>query len=153
MLRSTMKTVSAPASRSFRGSLPHPTQPLCCFVFGVAAASRNTRFQGPATALPGPNFAPADGASFAWRLPSYLVSAGEQRRRHLEAEQLRGSSGCDQSQQGSPYSITSSARTINVIGTWSPIALAALRLMITSNFVGCSTGRLEGLAPRRILST
>src|SRR5262249_23712713 len=29
MLRSTMKTVSAPASSSFRGSLPHPTQPLC----------------------------------------------------------------------------------------------------------------------------
>ena len=29
MLRSTMKTVSAPASSSFRGSLPHPTQQLC----------------------------------------------------------------------------------------------------------------------------
>src|SRR5262245_54090817 len=51
------------------------------------------------------------------------------------------------------HSITSSARTINAIGTCSPIALAALRLMISSNFVGCSTGRLEGLAPRRILST
>src|SRR5512133_2977243 len=45
------------------------------------------------------------------------------------------------------HSITSSARTINAIGTWSPIALAALTLMISSNFVGCSTGRLEGLAP------
>jgi len=29
MLRSTMKTVSAPAASSFRGSLPHPTHPLC----------------------------------------------------------------------------------------------------------------------------
>ena len=29
MLRSTMKTVSAPAISSFRGSLPHPTQRLC----------------------------------------------------------------------------------------------------------------------------
>src|SRR6516162_1030357 len=29
MLRSTMKTVSAPAISSFRGSLPHPTHPLC----------------------------------------------------------------------------------------------------------------------------
>jgi len=29
MLRSTMKTVSAPAISSFRGSLPHPTQQLC----------------------------------------------------------------------------------------------------------------------------
>src|SRR5215467_2305750 len=47
------------------------------------------------------------------------------------------------------HSITSSARTINVIGTWSPIALAALRLRISSNFVGCSIGRLEGLAPAK----
>jgi hypothetical protein len=29
MLRSTMKTVSAPTSSSFRGSLPHPTHQLC----------------------------------------------------------------------------------------------------------------------------
>jgi hypothetical protein len=28
VLRSTIRTVSAPASSSFRGSLPHPTQPL-----------------------------------------------------------------------------------------------------------------------------
>jgi hypothetical protein len=63
--------------------------------------------------------------------------------------------GTSRPQGGHPphHSITSSARTINVIGTWSPIALAALRLMISSNLVGCSTGRLEGLAPRRILST
>src|SRR4249920_1936324 len=29
MLRSIMTTISAPAVSSFRGSLPHPTQPLC----------------------------------------------------------------------------------------------------------------------------
>src|SRR5262245_35918138 len=29
MLRSTMSTVSAPAVSSFRGSITHPTQPLC----------------------------------------------------------------------------------------------------------------------------
>ena len=29
MLRSTISTVSAPANSSFRGLLPHPTQPLC----------------------------------------------------------------------------------------------------------------------------
>src|SRR6202011_3889766 len=29
MLRSTITTVSAPASSSFRGSITHPTQPLC----------------------------------------------------------------------------------------------------------------------------
>src|SRR5258708_5522632 len=32
-------------------------------------------------------------------------------------------------------------------------ALAAVRLKTSSNLVGCSTGRLLGLAPRRILST
>jgi hypothetical protein len=32
-----MITVSAPASSSFRGSLPHPTQPCVRFVFGVTA--------------------------------------------------------------------------------------------------------------------
>src|SRR5437870_9476636 len=29
MLRSTITTVSAPANSSFRGSITHPTQPLC----------------------------------------------------------------------------------------------------------------------------
>src|SRR4249919_2983310 len=29
MLRSTIRTVSAPANSSFRGSITHPTQPLC----------------------------------------------------------------------------------------------------------------------------
>ena len=35
----------------------------------------------------------------------------------------------------------------------SPRALAALRLMISSNVAGCSTGRSAGLEPLRILST
>src|SRR5262249_2090401 len=69
-------------------------------------------------------------------------------------ERPRGCSAAEQrDERAALHSITSSARTINVIGTWSPIPLAALRLRISSNFVGCSTGRLEGLAPRRILST
>ena len=40
-----------------------------------------------------------------------------------------------------PYSITSSARTKNDSGIFSPSALAVLRLMISSNFVGACTGR------------
>src|SRR5262249_30870974 len=51
------------------------------------------------------------------------------------------------------YSITSSARTSNDGGTVRPSALAVLRLMTNSNFVGCSTGRSEGLVPLSILST
>src|SRR5262249_59888466 len=51
------------------------------------------------------------------------------------------------------YSITSSARTSSVDGTLRPSALAVLRLMTSSNLVGCSTGSSEGFAPLRILST
>jgi hypothetical protein len=52
-----------------------------------------------------------------------------------------------------PYSITSSACAISVAGTVRPSALAVLRLMTNSNLVGCWTGKSEGLAPLRILST
>jgi hypothetical protein len=34
-----------------------------------------------------------------------------------------------------------------------PICFAVLRLITSSNFVGCSTGRSAGWAPFRILST
>jgi hypothetical protein len=34
-----------------------------------------------------------------------------------------------------------------------PSALAVFRLITSSNFVGCSTGRSAGLAPFKILST
>jgi hypothetical protein len=34
-----------------------------------------------------------------------------------------------------------------------PICFAVFRLMINSNFFGCSTGRSAGLAPFKILST
>src|SRR6516164_4584444 len=51
------------------------------------------------------------------------------------------------------YSITSSARVSSGGGTVSPIAFAVLRLMTSSNVVGCSIGRLAGSAPLKILST
>ena len=38
-------------------------------------------------------------------------------------------------------------------GIVRPICFAAFRLMISSNFFGCSTGRSAGFAPLRILST
>ena len=52
-----------------------------------------------------------------------------------------------------PHSITSSARASSIGGTSRPSALAVLRLITSSNLVGCSTGRSAGFAPRRILST
>jgi hypothetical protein len=51
------------------------------------------------------------------------------------------------------HSITSSARLSSDGGTSRPSALAVLRLITSSNFVGRSIGRSPGLAPLRILST
>src|SRR5262249_16787633 len=51
------------------------------------------------------------------------------------------------------HSITSSARASSVGGTSRPSALAVLRLIASSNLVGSSTGRSEGLAPLRMRST
>ena len=47
------------------------------------------------------------------------------------------------------YSITLSARTNNASGTVTPIALAVLRLITSSNLVGCSTGMSATLMPRK----
>jgi len=43
--------------------------------------------------------------------------------------------------------ITLSARTNTFGGIVKPICLAAFRLMMNSNFFGCSTGRSAGLCP------
>jgi len=51
------------------------------------------------------------------------------------------------------YWITWSARRRRDGGIVRPRALAVLRLIASSNFVGCSTGRSAGFAPLRILST
>src|SRR5262249_34907715 len=53
---------------------------------------------------------------------------------------------------GPRHSITSSAICCRCKGTLSTNALAVLRLIRSSNLVGCSTGRSPGLAPLRILS-
>ena len=45
------------------------------------------------------------------------------------------------------YSVTSSAVASNVIGGSKPNALAVLRLIASSNLVGCSIGRSVGLGP------
>src|SRR5215813_5208552 len=49
--------------------------------------------------------------------------------------------------------ITLSALASTFGGIVRPICLAVFRLMMNSNFVGCSMGRLAGFAPLRILST
>src|SRR5262245_14888242 len=53
----------------------------------------------------------------------------------------------------SDYSMIWSARASSEGGIVRPRDLAVLRLMASSNLVGCCTGRSAGLAPLRILST
>jgi hypothetical protein len=50
--------------------------------------------------------------------------------------------------KGQSYSITSSARASSVGGTVRPSALAVLRLITSSYFVGACTGRSAGFSPR-----
>ena len=50
------------------------------------------------------------------------------------------------------HSMPSSARSSSDCGTVRPSALAILRLMTNSSFVGCSTGKSPGFAPLNILS-
>src|SRR3974377_2069888 len=56
-------------------------------------------------------------------------------------------------QQLPRYSITSSARCRKNKGTSRPSALAFLRLITSSNFVGNSIGKFPAFSPLRILST
>ena len=79
MLRSTITTVSAPASSSFRGSITHPTQPLCTLRVRRYRCLTQHSLPGDLLGLTWAGLAPADRASFAWRLrrgrdASYLAS-------------------------------------------------------------------------------
>ena len=71
MLRSTMTTVSAPANSSFRGSIPHPTQPLCTLRVRPYRRLTQHSLPGDLLGLTWAGLAPADRASFTWRLPSF----------------------------------------------------------------------------------
>src|SRR6266536_3072931 len=79
---------------------------------------------------------------------------GEQAAEHgdLDARPASGH-GCALRYARIAYWITSSARCSKDCGIVRPSALAVLRLITSSNLVGCSTGRSPGFAPLRILST
>jgi len=53
-------------------------------------------------------------------------------------------------QQIGAYSITSSASNCIEVGTSMPSAMAVLRLITNSNFVGCKTGTLAAFSPLRM---
>jgi hypothetical protein len=56
-------------------------------------------------------------------------------------------SALGQKQTFDRYSITLSARARTVEGTVRPIARAVVRLITSSNLLGCSTGIITGLCP------
>src|SRR5215467_9088002 len=77
--------------------------------------------------------------------PLALLRARRERPRCSAAEQ--------RDEVAPSHSITSSARSSTPVGSSMPIALAVLRLTISSNLVACSTGRSAGFAPLRIFAT
>ena len=86
-----MKTVPLPRFHHFVAQSHTPRNSCVRFVFGFAA-SRNTRFQAARHGLTWAGLAPADRASFAWRLPSLdrLVGTAKERQRNCDAEEFRG---------------------------------------------------------------
>src|SRR5262249_9208754 len=86
-----------------------------------------------------------------WR-PEVQVSYHWQRR--LLRVRRERPCGCrateERDELASPHSITSSARPSNTSGIVKPSALAVLRLMTNSNFVGCCTGRSAAFSPLRM---
>src|SRR5262249_11437451 len=70
---------------------------------------------------------------------SRLLRACRERPRCRAAEQSDELAPC--------HSITSSASAISLSGTSRPSARAVLRLITSSNLVGCSTGRSPGFSP------
>src|SRR5262249_49950257 len=69
------------------------------------------------------------------------------------SERQGGSAAGHRGEIASPHSIPSSARARIDGGTVRPSALAAFRLMTSSNWAGCSTGTSDGSAPPRTLPT
>jgi hypothetical protein len=112
--------------------------------------------------------APLDPAEFTESLhksgspwdPGRSVRAQEPDGRQLHwllrlSGERRGEDSDRTSHERAPtsHSITSSARANTAGGMVRPSALAVFMLMISSNFVGCSMGRVAGFAPLRIRST
>src|SRR6516225_2084559 len=72
-------------------------------------------------------------------------------RRNWRRARCRGSGANKRNElASSDHSITSSASASSLSGIWRPRALAVLRLIISSIFVSCWTGRSGGLSPLRM---
>jgi hypothetical protein len=68
VLRSTLCTVSAPATYPLRGSITHPTQPLCTLRGRRRRRLTQHSLPGCLLGITWIGLSPTDRASFAWRL-------------------------------------------------------------------------------------
>jgi ABC transporter substrate binding protein len=124
---------------------PTPTAvPATRWATSSAAARQPCRNAGRAGDQAGPRDQPCDRQSPFYRYPTHI--AGDCRR----GDRLENLAHLV---EGACYSITLSARSRNDSGIVTPSAAAALRLMNSSNLVGCSTGRSPTLAPFKMRST
>src|SRR5262249_30015595 len=96
-----------------------------------------------------------DGPRVATLGRSGVDEPDHRRRRLLRArrERPRRRAAEQRDEATAVHSITSSAMATSLPGIWRPSALAVLRLMASSNFVGCWMGRSAGLAPFKMRST
>ena len=79
MLRSTITTVSAPANSSFRGSITHPTQPLCTLRVRRRRRLTQHSLPGGLLGLTWAGLTPADRASFAGAFDYSITSSARSR--------------------------------------------------------------------------
>src|SRR5262249_23724268 len=120
---------------------------------GPAGVDRQVAAVAPAQLLEGLHQRREAGLSFRivrWQIhehadaphPLALLRARRERPRRRAAEQ--------RAELPALHSITSSASASNLSGILRPSALAVLRLMTSSNFVGWTTGKSAGFSPLRI---
>src|SRR5262249_55714117 len=88
-----------------------------------------------------------------WRARAHEPYHWHCRLLRARCERPRGRAADERYELAAPHSITSSARASSDGGTVRPSAFAVLRLIVSSNFVGCSTGSSAGLAPCKIRCT
>src|SRR5262249_6653755 len=88
--------------------------------------------------------------SFGCNLPNNGKKPGQTRWESVLADSAADERDESVSSYLRAHSITSSARASSVGGTSRPSARAVCMLITNSNLVGCTTGRLAGLAPLRI---
>src|SRR5436853_2755736 len=93
-----------------------------------------------------------DGKVFQWRETEYSGFVMPVNVGFVIGNGCESRESCDQLATIDHW-VTSSARSNSDCGIVIPSALAVLRLITSSNLVGCSTGSSPGFAPLKILST